>query len=293
MLELIETLIQVSGTGISDGSVDFGRLLGDAQRQIDAILTNLLLLPQNLQNLAAGLEATLAAFPDLVADETIHTLRQTAAALEARPEMRQAMKRIEEVRAVLGITGRIAAQAGQTGAIGRAVAPENSLDTSLALLTAGERHPGDLLVISARVVAQNGTGEEVVLASAHQRFRLRVTGFYVEPRGALFFVDPQDGEFGNQNFEPAVALGFVGHLGLRNCNFWNDFLNPGLGLSFTLLDFEEGRDFELGISGTATMLKDLLWVGYGRNLQAEVNFFSIGINPLAIGDFLSGKGRPF
>jgi hypothetical protein len=179
----------------------------------------------------------------------------------------------------------------ESGAIGRRVGPTQSLDTSLDLLTSGERHPGELAVIEARVVVRSAAGgNDVVLARGRQTFRLRVLGFYLEPRGALLFVDPQDDALAAQSFESAVSLSYVAHVGIKGFGFWNDVLNPGLGVTLSLLDFEDGRDLELGIGGSVTILRDFFFVGYGRDLQAEVNVFYIGVNPLALGDLLSLRG---
>jgi hypothetical protein len=96
----------------------------------------------------------------------------------------------------------VIAGVGKVGAIGRRAGPDASLDTGLDLLSAGERHPGDYVVVGIKVtrVGKN-PGSSQTLAEARQLFRLRVLGFYLEPRGALLFVDPRGAQFANQDFE--------------------------------------------------------------------------------------------
>ncbi len=286
LVNLLQTLVQATKITQSKDTASVSQLINDAIAQVDGILRTLRLLPGRIETLVADLERLIIEFPDVIESEIIQVLRNASEATRERPEIQGILTRVRDVQEILGFTNGVAKAASTAGAIGRNVGLGNSLDTSLQLLNAGERHPGDMIIVSIRVVPETNADEEIVIAQAHQRFKLRVFGFYVEPRGSLLFVDPESNEFASQSFEPAVALSFMGHVGFKGFGIWNDFFDPGVGLTFSFLDFEDKHDFELGISGSFTIFRDLLWLGYGRNLQAKENFVYVGVNPLAFGDLL-------
>ena len=80
------------------------------------------------------------------------------------------------------------------------------------------------------------------------------------------------------------------HYGMRGNRFWNDVFDPGIGVALTLLDHTDEDDFEVGLAATLSVFRSLIWVGYGRNLQAESEFFHVGINPLVIGAWRKKRG---
>ena len=127
-------------------------------------------------------------------------------------------------------------------------------------------------------------GSQVSIAQGRQTVRLRVSGVYLETRGVLMFTDPRSSGFPASSFKPTLGLSYVAHYGRMDKGFWNDFLNPGVGLALALLDYDPNRDFELGLAATVSLFGDFVHVGYGRNLQAGADFFSIGFNPLVLGD---------
>jgi hypothetical protein len=67
-------------------------------------------------------------------------------------------------------------------------------------------------------------------------------------------------------------------------------LNPGVGVTLALLEFEDGRYLELGIGGLLTLFRDFLLIGYGRHIPVKASYFSTGVNPLAFGDLLRTSG---
>src|SRR5205085_10772841 len=113
----------------------------------------------------------------------------------------------------------------------------------------------------------------ISIDSGRQNFRLEIHGPWVEPRGALLFAFPQGHANGHQEFEPAPGLAFQLKYGLKDQPFINRILSPGVGVSFSILDFDDNQAFELGIAGNVSFLMDLLWAGYGRDLQAARNYY--------------------
>lgn len=242
-------------------------------------------LADNLAERAAELED---AAQSAVFERVAERLRRAHEMLTDDPAVRQVLDDLASLEASLGVTGEVVRSGERIEGIGRAAGPARSLDASLELLTAGERHPGNVVVFRAQVVRKAGdNGGEIVVGETRRMIRLRVLGFYLEPRGALLLADPREAELEAQSYEPAVSLAYVAHLGLRNATAWNALLNPGLGLSLSLMDFVDDRDFELGVGAVATLLRDFLYAGYGRNLQAGADYFFVGLNPLAVDDLWS------
>jgi hypothetical protein len=156
------------------------------------------------------------------------------------------------------------------------------LDTFFDLQTIRdvERHSGDRFHLDIKVFVMGN--EERIVVQDRQDFLVQAYGPYVEPRGALLFVDPRSEIDRDISFQPTVGLGIHMKWGIRGARWWNDWLRPGIGVSFALLDFRDESDFELGIAGSVTVLKDLFWTGYGRNFQAKSEYFYLAVNPLAI-----------
>jgi hypothetical protein len=46
------------------------------------------------------------------------------------------------------------------------------------------------------------------------------------------------------------------------------------------MNFNDSDSFELGLGVSATFLRDLLHISYGRNIQTQSEANSIGISPL-------------
>jgi len=244
---------------------------------------------REITSLVDELEQRIQALPSAISSQSLTMLRSFSESLKNDSEVAQVFKRMDEIVTALGLSNQVATSVLETSKAGRIALADEPLDTWLDLLTAGERHPGDMILIYAKVTSKHENEKEITISETRQRIQLRVVGFYVETRGALFFVDPRGGGFVGQNFEPAVSLSYMGHVGSRHGTFWNSWLNPGLGVSLTLLDFEVNHDIELGLSASLTVLNDFLYVGYGRNLQVKTDFFYFGINPLVFSELLGQR----
>ncbi len=265
-----------------------GRLEIEISRLLNAVATG----GQVLSRLADTLRARVSAgtFPAAADTAVIEALAATAAALRDDPDVRQIVDRVRGLATTLGLTRRVVDGGRAVNSVARSVDANTPLDTSLDLKTAGERHPGDRVDIGARVVLESAEGQQIAIARARQTVRLRVRGFYVETRGVLMFTDPRSSRLPASSFEPTLGLSYVAHYGWMDQRLWNDFLNPGVGLAVALLDHDPKRDFELGLAATISLFRDLVHVGYGRNLQARADFFYIGLNPLVLGDLWNTSG---
>ncbi len=276
------------------GASDIERILALA----DLLSGRFTALRSTLEALPALLETTSSALLDLLEDlpaelrgETLEILVERFTRLRNELAVSAPLRRlVGDVQALLrslGYNARLREAAGDIESVARPVLGAIDLDTVLDIQTAHGRHPGDRVVLLVRVTASSrSTGEEIVLDDRQRSFRLAVYGFYVETRGALLFADARANLNGNQNYEPVPGLGVNLHYGFANQRFLNEVLDPGFGLSFALLDFDDVHDLELGVGLNLTLFQDLLWVGYGYNLQVDADYFYAGINPLVLGELL-------
>ncbi len=216
--------------------------------------------------------------------DLIAALRAAAAELKsADTAVGKLVSQYKQLAEALSLTTGVSQAATAAAALPRDIAPGRSLDTQFDLMTVDGRHPGDWVFVTTKVVGQDPrSGEAVTIEERRQAFRLEVYGLYMESRGALLFADPRGKPHGSQSYEAAPGIGFHWRFGLKNRPFWNRVVAPGVGMSFALLDFVDNKDLELGVAGSATFLADLLWLGYGRNLQARMDYFYLGINPVTL-----------
>jgi len=269
----------------ADGS---GELLLTIVRTVTAELRTttvaLSSLETRLDGFTAAVRSAAEALPGRIESDVVAAFEEAIARVRGDPEIAAVVRTLESVGDALGFTAEIGSDALAAAAgIPRDVL--EGLDTRLDLLTAGERHSGDLLLITAELRLLGEEGEDAVVVSrTFRRIRVRQYGVRASWRGALLFADARRGDLAvDQTWEPAPAISYMFHRGARGSRFWNDILDPGIGITATVLDFEDDDDFELGLAASASFLRGLLWVGYGRNLQAETDFFHVGINPLVVG----------
>ena len=245
-------------------------------------------LPEQLERLVARADPILKARKTATADALVKTLKGAADEfLKQHAGLLTIQQNLQEASRSLSLTNELSNAAEAASRTALAVQSGARFDTSLDLTTVrAERHPGDRVHVNVEVneVATDGTVRPI----EHDRrtFRLEQRGFYSEARGALLFAEPQGTIGRDVSFQPAPAVGFQIRYGFAGMPFLNHVLAPSIGISMTLLDFEDDPDFELGVALNATMLRSILWMGAGRNLQAEANYWYVGINPLALSGLL-------
>lgn len=277
------------------GQTDAERLISlgnDLGRKVSELGRVRVELPSRLEALATALDSLTARRAGIVRTDLIATLRTAAADFRsADGVVGKLVGQFQQLADALSLTTGVSQAATEAATHPREVGPGQSLDTQFDLMTMEGRHPGDWIFVTTKVVKQDPlTGETVVIAGRRQTLRLEAYGLYMESRGALLFADPRGKPHGNQSFEASPGLGFHWRVGLKNRPFLNRVLAPGVGVSFTLLDFVDDKDLEVGVAASATFLADLLWVGYGRNLQARMDYFYLGINPMVVVGL--GRGSP-
>jgi hypothetical protein len=248
-----------------------------------SISKNILELPNRLASLDNRLKDLLVAQPGILESSVVDFfIGFRKSMVQETTALNKLVNGFARVAQVLSVSGDVTETVAEL--VPREVGASESLDTELNLKKIeGERHPGDKVVVQIKLLhADPGSTEDELIEETKQTFRVEAYGGYIEPSGALVFVDPRSAISRHISFEPTLALSFNYKYGMRGSSFWNHVLNPGVGVGFSLLDFDDNKKFELGISANITLFNDLLNLGYGRNIQAKADYFYIGFNPLAV-----------
>ncbi len=246
-------------------------------------------LPNALVNLCNELFTLAQTRAQLIREQTLATLEEAKEDFLAQQQYLTSLyATLQEIAGTLGLSQDVVAEVEQ---LPRRIGAGVSLDTHLELQTIPkERHPGDRLVVRVEVAVDDHADISRILARGQQTFCMEFYGVYREIRGALLFVDPRSPISRDLSFEPVPALAVQWRLGLKNKPWWNRGLSPGFGISLSILDFEDESGFELGVAANLSILAELIWVGYGRNLQAEADFFYVGVNPVALTGLMRRRG---
>lgn len=292
-LDLIEELKRTikAFDGGEDDLLAILSVAEDLEQSITNGISTVLALVDSIGELKQELEKQVQATGLSVKQQTLDAIKTAFDELvTGSKNINSLVNTFKTVRDSLGLSRKVVAEAEEVAETPRKLMAGNSLDTSIQLMRAGEREHSDLLAIEITVTETLDSGEKRVVDTSTRRLRLRAYGVRFETRGALLFVDPRDSVSGSQDWEPVPAISYVMHFGMKDSDFWNDTLDPGLALSISLLDFSDTEDLEIGAALSVTLFKDFLWFGYGRDLQAEVDYFHVGVNPLLLGDLWNQKG---
>jgi hypothetical protein len=244
-------------------------------------------VPDQLEKLRTDLDTALGTnFPEIAEQGETALKGLLDSILENRPALKTFVDNLSAIASNLHATGGLTNAAEAASRKARELGADTSLDTKLDLQTIGtERHPGDRVDVAVQVERTDPeAGASTALLTGSQGFRLEKYGLWADTRGALLLVDPRSDIPRDVSYQPVPGIGYHWHYGLKNHPAVNHDLSFGLGASLALLDFEDDSDFELGIAASATFLRDLFWVGFGRNLQAKADYFFVGINPLILAE---------
>lgn len=269
---------ELESTTNADRLIEVYHLVLSAEDRLERLVES---LPPAVTNLLDHVRALSAARSGLVREQVLVALREAKDGFIANQEYIKTLHAsLKEIARALGLSNDLILE---VEALPRRLGTGVSLDTRFDLQTIpAERHPGDRLIVRVEVRSEEGDAGAKSLAKGEQSFHLEAYGLYRELRGALLFVDPRGAIQRDLSFVPAPSLAVQWRLGLKRQAWWNRGLAPGLGIGLSMLDFEDASDFELGLAANLSILGDLLWLGYGRNLQAEADFAYVGINPLTL-----------
>lgn len=161
----------------------------------------------------------------------------------------------------------------------------------------GERKAGDEILI--RAIIERGKNKANPNYDDKELYRRYVKMARVEPHlkmsGSLVLANPYarqmapDVELEN-TFQFAPSYSVFMKWGSRRSKFFNDFLAPGLGLSFSSPDFNLDGTPEFGAGVVISAFRDILSAGWSWNFGVDTPYSFIGFNiPFAVGG-LPGLG---
>lgn len=242
--------------------------------------------PLYFQNLAKDVLALAASTPGVMKEETVDYFGGLWTNFRDEfSEIESGAKSFEKVSNKLSKALLLTADFSLVGKdlVGRKLDPEESLDTELDMKTiGGVRRPGDRLVVSMNLKQKAGEAEEVALESDAKSLFVEAYGGYLVTSGSLLFVDPRSPIDRDLSYEPAVGLSYNFHYGIKGNDFWNRTLNPGIGVTFSMLNFSDTSRFELGVGLGVSLFHNSVLIGMGRNINANSNYFYVGFSPYTL-----------
>lgn len=134
---------------------------------------------------------------------------------------------------------------------------------------AGYREEGDNIVLEMR----GGRPDENPITLGKQYFTLMKTQPYLTTNVGLMFVTPTHNSNGDFTACPSTSILFK--FGTKS-QFYRKFLDFGVGLNITALDFDSEKDLEIGSGIVGTAFRDYFQVGMGYNLTAGGWYYMIG-----------------
>jgi hypothetical protein len=276
-----------SATLTLNGATDADRLLNLATsltstaQMLADIKTN---LPGDLTKLASDLETAVKNAADSTFSKTEALVKQAASDFLAKQTFFVTLAdNLMSLGQLLEADSRLALSSDRIAETARNLDTSTDYSTTLDLRTIqGDVHVRDNIVVQAGLYRRDSAGKLSQVTTDSQEFVIqRYSIFPDSVRGGLLFVEPRSKIERQISYQPVPALGYYWRSGIQGHPTWNA-ISPSFGFTTALLDFKDGEAVELGIAGGVSILRDLAWVGYGRNLQARANYFYVGTNPLLL-----------
>lgn len=161
----------------------------------------------------------------------------------------------------------------------------------LNLKGTGQRSDGDEILIEVVMRSSGsksgGDSEETSVFSKpitleETNLVMQMVGIHSQVVVGMIFADPMttDASVADPSkrhfFTPAASL--LLKFGSRNSNFYNNFVDFGIGLNFASPDFDLDGNPEFGTGIIGTALKDILSVGVNYNVSKDVFYWFFGVN---------------
>jgi hypothetical protein len=152
--------------------------------------------------------------------------------------------------------------------------PEKSF---VDLTRTGKRQNGDVLVLQAQVMLdQSATGNKPNTIF-RQELTLQQIKMYSEVKVNMILANPTISVPGlNKNFVFAPSYSILLRKGSRKSQFYNEFINIGVGLNISAPDFNLDGTPEFGAAFAISAIKDIISAGYGYNFGTDAPYFFIG-----------------
>jgi hypothetical protein len=161
--------------------------------------------------------------------------------------------------------------------------------STVQLVTAGPRRPGDLVLIRIAATRGSDTRHEIL---DEQQVRLQRVLPHLELSVGLVFADPLGSSAVIHRFQAAPAYSVLYRRGSRRSMARNSFWNVGIGLNIAAVDFDKDDVPELGLGLTTSAFADLLQAGAGYNVFLDRAYWFFGVRlPVGIVS-LAGNRTP-
>jgi len=273
--------LTLAGATDADRLLNLAASLSSTAQMLNDVRTT---LPGDLTKLASDLETAVKNTADSALSTAETLVKQAASAFLADQTFFVTLAdNLTTLGQLLGADSRLALSADRIAETARNLDTNTDYSTSLDLRTIqGDVHVRDSIVVQAGLYRRDSTGKLSQVATDSQSFVIQRYAIFPDSvRGGLLFVQPRSTIQRNITYQTVPALGYYWRSGIQGHPTWNA-ISPSFGVTMALLDFSDSNTLELGIAGGVSVLRDLAWVGYGRNLQARANYFYIGTNPLLL-----------
>ncbi len=194
----------------------------------------------------------------------------------------------------ISITEKIQEALLTLGAEVKKIPLENIPDeTTLNLLTTGDRKDGDKLYLKA-VLGKQSEDKELIEEKTIEFIPIGLYQIRLHSTisAVLIFADNTTREFrASSQFQLDPSYSVLFKLGSRKHSGYNDFVDFGFGMNMATLDFNNDNTPEIGIGLVASAFKDYLQVGYGRNMGSDDFYFFFGIRLPFLSLNLTGNAK--
>lgn len=150
-------------------------------------------------------------------------------------------------------------------------------DTRLDLRYTGTRKPGDQVAFVMRGGPKGVDAKQHETLDSREFTLFRILG-NISPTVSLAFANPGGTTALKTDFQAAPTYNLLYRWGDRDSAFFNRFFTPGVGLSFSALDFDGDDNLELGVGATAAFFQDWVQVGYGYNVGTDDEYWFFGFS---------------
>jgi hypothetical protein len=127
------------------------------------------------------------------------------------------------------------------------------------------------------------------------KFRIIKSGLNIEPSDTVAFV--RDSFSKNWKLQPGTSVTFryKFYMDKNTKPFWRflgktwNFIDPGLGVNMTLLDFDEDKKLEIGLGPVLSIFKGVFYIGVGWNFstsRSKNRYAIFGISIIEVTTFL-------
>ncbi|MFN0316633.1 MAG: hypothetical protein ACKVQA_16540 [Burkholderiales bacterium] len=146
-------------------------------------------------------------------------------------------------------------------------------NTEVDLRRAGKRESGDGLILRM----SEGQPDKPIVSIGERRLRMYRVLTYIDVAVSLIFADPHKDTGLNSRFHAAPSYSVLLKRGKRDSVFWNELLQPGIGINIAALDFNRDESLEVGVGLVISAFRDYLQLGYGYNLNQDSGYWFLGL----------------